>query len=92
MKEMSPYKALGLDGFQAIFYQPSWSTVGQDIEELVPRILEGGPIPDGLADALLVLIPKKHVPNEIRHFRPISLYNTVYKLVMKVLANRLKTI
>lgn len=41
---------------------------------------------------LLTLIPKCEVPNRVSQFRPISLCNVVYKVVTKVLTQRLRTI
>jgi hypothetical protein len=38
----------------------------------------------------LTLIPKKTEAVEVKNFRPISLVGGVYKIVSKVLANRLK--
>lgn len=46
----------------------------------------------GMTDALLVLIPKTEQPKSIRQFFPISLCNVTFKLVTKVLVNRLKMI
>ena len=37
----------------------------------------------------ITLIPKKHAASEIKDFRPISLVGEVYKIIAKVLANRL---
>lgn len=58
----------------------------------VMKILEGEKILENMADALLVLIPKLENPNTIKQFRPISLCNVTFKLVTKVIMNRLKQI
>lgn len=52
--------------------------------------MEGGTIPQGLCDSVIVLIPKVSNPEYLKNFRPISLCNVLYKIALKVLANRLK--
>lgn len=37
-----------------------------------------------------MLIPKENVPTKITQFQPISLCNVEYKIIMKVLVNRIK--
>ena len=40
----------------------------------------------------IVLVPKTNSPKRVIEFRPISLCNVIYKMVSKILANRLKKI
>lgn len=40
----------------------------------------------------VTLIPKKEKPKAIKNFHPISLCDVVYKIIMKILSNRLRII
>lgn len=40
----------------------------------------------------IALVPKNLSPTSVTEFRPISLCNAIYKLISKVLANRLKAV
>ena len=50
---------------------------------------KGRPLED-INKTLLVLIPKNEKHEFLNQFRPISLYNIIYKCITKVLVNRLK--
>ena len=54
--------------------------------------MRGGNFVRSLNTAFLVLIPKKGGADDLRDFRPISLVGGFYKLLAKVLANRLKKV
>lgn len=58
----------------------------------VSQILSTGVMPLGLNETYICLIPKFTCPQMITEFHPISLCNVVYKIVSKVLANRMKKI
>jgi len=40
----------------------------------------------------MTLVPKKDKPSELNEFRPISLVGCIYKILSKVLANRLRKV
>ncbi|XP_048624014.1 uncharacterized protein LOC106417447 [Brassica napus] len=89
---MHPDKAPGPDGMTAIFYQQFWDIVKEDLTLMVNKFLLDGHIANGLNDTNICLIPKTTKPNNIAQFRPISLCNVSYKIVSKVLYQRLKKV
>jgi len=62
------------------------------VVDYVLNILRTGVIPNDLNDTYIYLIPKINCPQKMTEFRPISLCNVIYKIVSKVLANRLKNV
>jgi hypothetical protein len=90
--QMYPLKAPGPDGFPAHFFQKHWDLCGAEVTTAVLRILRGDDSPADINKTFVVLIPKGASPEELGQFRPISLCNMIYKIVSKVLANRLKLI
>ncbi|GJU87626.1 hypothetical protein Tco_1295172 [Tanacetum coccineum] len=48
-----------------------------------------GVIPKGCNSSFIALIPKSPGANTVKDFRPISLIGSVYKIIAKILANRL---
>jgi hypothetical protein len=64
--------------------------LGEKVKKEVKDVLKGGPMPAGWNDTIISLIPKVKEPDKVTDLRPISLCNILYKVVSKVLANRLK--
>ena len=92
LHQMHPTKALGPDGMSPIFYQKYWNVVGHNVTNSVLQILNTGCMPNGWNETYICLIPKVSSPQKMSEYRPISLCNVLYKIVAKVLANRLKLI
>ena len=92
LNTMKPYKAPGPDGFRCIFFKQYWHIIGDDIFQMVQSAFETGNFDPQISDTLIALIPKVDPPSTFKDFRPISLCNTVYKLITKVLVHRLRPI
>ena len=90
IKEMAPLKAPGPDGMPPLFYQTYWSDVGVDVHQAVLSSLNSGSILKSINHTFITLIPKVNNPEKVSDFRPINLCNVIYKIVSKVIANRLK--
>lgn len=92
LKEMGPTKAVGEDGFAALFYQLFWHIVWMDVIDFCLGVLHRG-MPITPCNATnIVLLPKIPNPNFIENFRLISSCNVLHKLVAKMLANCFKGI
>lgn len=89
MFSMYPDTSPGPDGMNPGFFL---GLVGKDVTKFCLQCLNEGQIPHGLNSTSLVLIPKKKSPESLTEFRPIALCNVVYKVIAKVLANRMKEV
>ncbi|KAF7809507.1 putative beta-D-xylosidase 6 [Senna tora] len=87
---LHPLKAPGIDGFHALFYQRSWETISTSLSREIRSIFETGVIPQDWSDTLITLIPKIENASKPSHFRPIGLCTTQYKILSKLIANRIK--
>lgn len=90
VKSMGPLKALGPDGFEALFYQKNWDNVAPSVNKMVLPILEGKGFREHLNETNIVLILKVDKPKLLSQFRPTGLCNIAYKIVTKALVNRIK--
>ncbi|CAL9013386.1 unnamed protein product, partial [Prunus brigantina] len=88
--QMFPTKAPGHDGMPALFFQKYWHIVGDKVANKCLQILNGEGSVREFNHTLIALIPKVKMPTTVSEFRPISLCTTVYKMIAKTIANRLK--
>uniref|UniRef100_A0A803Q8S3 Reverse transcriptase zinc-binding domain-containing protein n=1 Tax=Cannabis sativa TaxID=3483 RepID=A0A803Q8S3_CANSA len=90
--QLAHEKAPGLDGFNDSFFQKNWHLLGQDVTAAALNFLNGDADLSTVNQTLIVLIPKRPNPEQITDYRPISLCSTFYKIISRVLVNRLKPI
>ncbi|GJW14473.1 hypothetical protein Tco_0018606 [Tanacetum coccineum] len=60
-----------------------------DVMEAVSYFFQHGSFPKGGNSSFIALIPKTQNANMVKDFRPISLIGSLYKIIAKILANRL---
>ena len=87
---MHPEKAPGPDGMTALFFQHSWHIIKKDVVEMVNNFLVSGDLDPRLNITNICMIPKTERPTRMTELRPISLCNVGYKIISKVLCQRLK--
>ncbi|GKD38229.1 RNA-directed DNA polymerase, eukaryota, partial [Tanacetum coccineum] len=82
-------KAPGPDGFTLGFYRLFWYIIESDVYDAVKHFFTYEDIPKGCNSSFIALIPKIPGANLVKDFRPISLIGSLYKIIAKILANRL---
>nr|GEX05023.1 putative RNA-directed DNA polymerase, eukaryota, reverse transcriptase zinc-binding domain protein [Tanacetum cinerariifolium] len=82
-------KSPGSNGFTFGFYRQFWSLIENDVFSAVNHFFIQGEFPKGCNSMFITLIPKIPDANLIKDFRLISLIGSLYKIITKILANRL---
>nr|GEV14604.1 RNA-directed DNA polymerase, eukaryota [Tanacetum cinerariifolium] len=82
-------KSSGPDGFTFEFFRKYCKIIDNDVVAAVMCFFDTGVFPPGCNSSFITLIPKMHEAKMVKDFRPISLIGSTYKIIAKVLANRL---
>eukprot|EP00253_Pinus_taeda_P029777 PITA_29777 len=90
LKDMQNGKAPCPDGFNVNFFKACWHIVKEDILNMVEDSKSSKTILKALNTSFISLIPKQDSAQTADKYRPITLCNLVYKIISKVVANRLK--
>ncbi|WJX46320.1 rhamnogalacturonan endolyase [Trifolium repens] len=84
--------APGPDGFGAFFYQHFWDIVKDDVINAVLEFFTSGWVLPGFNSNIIILLPKFPEASSIEQYRPIAMANFKFKIISKILADRLASI
>ena len=83
---------LGLDDILVFFYLECWDEVGAEVMATIEDFRVNRCNMDHLLRVYIILLPKVEGVEHIGDFRPILLSNSIYLIIAKVLANRLRLV
>jgi hypothetical protein len=86
------FKSSGPDGVNFGFFKEFWVELKTDVLRFVSEFHRNGKLTKGLNSTFIALIPKVDSPQRLNEFRPISLVGSLYKILAKVFANRLRMV
>ena len=87
---MKAFKAPELNGLHAGFFQCFLLIIGSFVREDVKKIFIDKRMPEYLNKTHIALILKVQGPESFSNYRPISLCNSVYKIITKIIVARLR--
>ncbi|GKE77076.1 hypothetical protein Tco_1543196, partial [Tanacetum coccineum] len=82
----------GPDEFSFAFVKKYWDIIKKDLHDFINSFFASCDMPYGANSSFFTLIPKVNSPTLITDFRPISLIGIHYKIITKILANRLSKV
>jgi hypothetical protein len=92
VKSMNRDKAPGPDGFPLAFFQDCWDVIKSDMMGLFTDFHAHNKFVKSLNASFIVLIPKSPGATNLANFRHISLVSGIYKIIAKVLTNRMSSV
>lgn len=92
VNQMAEGTAPGPDGFTVTFFHKLWDLLKEEVLYLVESSRKARKVLPAFNATFITLLPKSEGANHPSKFRPILLCNVIYKIITKVIANRIKPI
>ncbi|KAL3692032.1 hypothetical protein R1sor_005683 [Riccia sorocarpa] len=92
VKILPPDKAPGLDGVTSEAIRENWEVIKDDCKSMIEAFWAGGQLTTRTKKGAIKLIPKSADKARLKDWRPISLLGITYKIISKLLAERLKAL
>ncbi|GAU41823.1 hypothetical protein TSUD_299890 [Trifolium subterraneum] len=86
------FKSPGPDGVNYGFIKDFWAEIRGDVMRFVSEFHRNDKLTKGINSTCITMIPKIDSPQRLNDFQPISLVCSLYKILAKVLANRLRLV
>ncbi|KAL0427053.1 UNVERIFIED_CONTAM: LINE-1 retrotransposable element O protein, partial [Sesamum latifolium] len=88
--DIDEVKAPGLDGYSSGFFKAAWPVIGEEVTRAILEFLRTGRLLKQVNTTLISLVPKVHNPTVVSEFRSISCCNVLYKIITKVIVQRMR--
>ena len=81
----------GGDGLTYEFYKTHWEVLKKDLHEVFINSYINNELPPSMYEATVKLTPKRNDLADLQNWRPISLLNIDYKILARVIYNKINT-
>ena len=93
VQDLPNNKSPGPDGIPIEFYKKFWCSISDILFDSFKNSFETGQLSPSQKRGVITLVPKKDKDlTDLKSWRPLSLLNTDYKILAKLLANRLRPV
>ncbi|CAI7920074.1 unnamed protein product, partial [Closterium sp. NIES-54] len=92
IRELANGKSPGGDGIPKELFQYQWELLKKPVMSMVEEFVSSGKLPDVANEAVTILLYKKGEETDVRNYRPITLLTSIYKILAKVVATRMKAV
>ncbi|KAI0497161.1 hypothetical protein KFK09_020383 [Dendrobium nobile] len=89
---MGNNRAPGRDGISTSFLKFYWPIIKEDVLLAIRDFFETNTMSEKWRETLIILIPKVGNADSPAKFRPISLCQSIYKVIAKILVSRMKPV
>ncbi|CAI5973365.1 unnamed protein product [Closterium sp. NIES-65] len=89
-KALADGKSPGKDGLPKELFERHWDVLGKEFLRMAQSFSVSATIPANIKEAITILLHKKGEKDNLDNYRPITLLNFTYKVLARVVANRMK--